>query len=76
MVGNYGLKVNKEKCSKVDTLTMDELIFAGIPLNSKGRTDRVAEITDKYKAELNNLINMRLTLHQKLTLFRVCANHE
>jgi hypothetical protein len=48
----YGLEVNKEKCKRVDILSGNELLFAGIPLKAYGRIERVVEITDKYKNEL------------------------
>jgi hypothetical protein len=53
-----------------------QLTFAGIPINGKGRIERVRDITEKFKKELGDLGKLNIPLHQKLTLFRVCANHE
>lgn len=65
----FGLKVNKEKCIKIDKDSDEKILFAGVPLSTKERVERVEEITNKYKDELASLKELKIPLHQKLILF-------
>lgn len=40
-VKQYGLEVNVEKCKRIDVHADDQLLFAGIPLSTNGRVNRV-----------------------------------
>lgn len=63
IVQKHGLSVNVEKCRRIDVLGEGQLLFAGIPLSTNGRVNRVEEITKKFKDELSKLKGIKLTLH-------------
>jgi len=76
LAGYFGLKVNREKCQMINKEDETQILFAGVPLTTTERVQRVEEITSKYKKELQNLENLEIPQHHKLILFQACVNHE